>query len=119
LPAWIECGTQYRPDAETMVDAVEDDLRVEPSSGLRGDATTIEYETMTLAVAYVGDAPEGRNVTVEVTTSDGDPIVRDLYQIGEMRLTDVEFSGGHGFTGLQYVSHEEAMLQVWCEAIGG
>lgn len=71
---------------------------------------------MTLSVTYVGDAPEGHYVGVTVTTESDEPLVHTLYQLGGTPLDDVDFAGRHGFTGLQYVNHGDALLQVWCKA---
>lgn len=115
LPDAITCGTQYRPDAEQMEGAESPTLTVERDDDLAGTSATHEFPTMTLTVTYVGDAPEGRTVRVSVTADDDTPLFESLYQIGTP-LQDIEFAGGHGFTGLNYVHHGEAMLQVWCEA---
>lgn len=115
LPEAITCGTQYRPDAEQMEGAESPTLTVDRSDDLTGSSATHEFPTMTLTVTYVGDVPEGRTVRVSVTTDDGAPLFESLYQIGTP-LQDIEFVGGHGFTGLNYVHHGEAMLQLWCEA---
>jgi hypothetical protein len=40
-------------------------------------------------------------------------------RVGATPLQDVDFAGGHGFTGLLYVDHEGAQLQVWCAAVTG
>lgn len=120
LPAAVECGTQYRPDATQLTGAQEPVLRVEPSSGpIGGDdgVETAEFETMTLSVTYRGDAPEGRTVELVVETATGEPLWRTLYQIGDTPLQDIAFAGGQGFTGLHYVSHAGAELQVWCQAL--
>lgn len=113
LPDAITCGTQYRPDAEQMEGAESPTLTVDRSDDLAGASATHEFPTMTLRVTYVGDAPEGRTVRVSVTADDGDPLFETLYQIGTP-LQHIEFAGGHGFTGLNYVYHGEAMLQLWC-----
>ena len=117
LPAAVECGTQYRPDAERMTGAEEPVLRVERSDGLAGSTGSLEFETMTLSVTYVAEAPEGRSVDLTVVSAAGEPLLRALYQIGDPPLEDIRFAGGHGFTGLHYVDHEGAQLQVWCEAV--
>ena len=117
LPAAVECGTQYRPDATQPTGAEEPELRVERSAGPTGRAETVEFETMTLSVTYRGDAPEGRTVELVMETAAGEPLARTLYQIGYTALHDVAFAGGHGFTGLHYVTHAGAELQVWCEAV--
>ena len=115
-PPAITCHTQYRPDAETLVGAREPSLTVERADDLSPQPQTVEFDTLTLEVAYQGDAPEGRNVTVVVSTRDGQPLVRDLYQFTDGGELDREFAGGHGFTGLQYVFHRGSSLQVWCAA---
>jgi hypothetical protein len=115
LPAAIVCGTQYRPDAESLTGAEEPELRVErPGPGEQPSAATVELPTMTLTVSFAGDAPEGRSVTVEVTSAGGEQLLRVLYQLGDLTLADVQFAGGHGFTGLHYVDHDRAQLQFWC-----
>lgn len=116
LPTAIECGTQYRPDAEQMTGAESPTLRVERTGDTAAVPTTHEFPTMSLEVTYTGDAPEGRTVRVDVTTAAGDLLARQLYQIGTP-LEEIAFAGDHGFTGLTYVHHGEAMLQVWCEAV--
>jgi hypothetical protein len=113
-PASITCHTQYRPDAGDLAGASEQSLTVDRVDDVASRVQRLEFDTLTLEVAYQGSAPEGNNVTVVVATPDGEPLVRDLYQFadgGELRR---EFAGGHGFTGLQYVFHEAASLQVWC-----
>lgn len=113
-PSAVTCHTQYRPDDENLVGAREPSVTVERADD-HAPPERLEFATLILEVAFQGDAPEGRNVTVVVTTTDGEPIVRDLYQFTDGTELTNEFSGGHGFTGLQYVSHDGASLQVWCE----
>ena len=119
LPTAVECGTQYRPDAEQMAGAENAVLRVERGDGLAGGTGTLTFERMTLTVTYTGDAPEGRSVDLRVTSSGGEPLARTLHQVGATPLQDVDFAGGHGFTGLLYVDHDGAQLQVWCTATNG
>lgn len=120
LPAAVECGTQYRPDAEQMTGAEDATLRVERGDGLAGGTGTLTFERMTVTVTYTGDdAPEGRSVDLQVTSSGGEPLARTLHQVGTTPLQDVDFAGGHGFTGLLYVDHQGAQLQVWCTAVAG
>lgn len=117
LPAVVECGTQYRPDATQLTGAREPVLRVQPTGGPTGGSDTAEFETMTLSVTYRDEAPEGRTVELVVETAAGEPLSRTLYQVGDVPLQDVAFAGGHGFTGLHRVSHAGAELQVWCQAV--
>jgi hypothetical protein len=115
LPDTISCGTQYRPEAEQMTDAESTTLTVERGDDLLGNRSTETFETMTLEVTYVGDAPEGHSVRIDVTTPDGASVHQALYQVGTP-LQDIRFAGGHGFTGLSYIYHDGALLQVWCDA---
>jgi hypothetical protein len=115
LPSSIECGTQYRPHADNHDGAEEPTLTVEPTGPVAAPET-LTFPTMTLSVSYGGDEYEGHSVYVTVTADTGEPLVNTLYQLGGTRLDEVDFAGGHGFTGLQYVSHGEALLQVWCKA---
>jgi len=117
LPSAIECGTQYRPDVEVITGAEEPTLRVERGGGLMGATETLTFATMALQVTYVDEQPEGRSVTVDVRNATGDVLVRTLYQLPAMDLASIDFAGGHGFTGLQYVSNGTAQLQVWCTAV--
>lgn len=119
LPAAVECGTHYRPEAEQVAGAEDATLRVERGDGLAGATGTRTFEQMTLTVTYAGDAPEGRSVDLQVTSTSGEPLARTLHQVGATPLQDVDFAGGHGFTGLLYVDHAGAQLQVWCAAEPG
>ncbi|HEX6419907.1 MAG TPA: hypothetical protein VFZ77_15505 [Acidimicrobiales bacterium] len=116
LPAAVECGAQYRPDAEQLAGAEDATLRVERGDGAAGGSGTLAFDLMTLQVTYRGEAPEGRTVDLVVTTAAGEPLARTLYQVGGTALREVGFAGGHGFTGLHYVDHGGAQLQVWCTA---
>ena len=118
LPGSITCHTQYRPDAETLDGAREPSLTVARADGVGAPPQRLDFATLALEVTYQGAAPEGDHVAVVVTTADGEPLVRDLYQLGDGVDLRREFAGGHGFTGLQYVFHEQASLQVWCTADG-
>ena len=113
-PASITCNTQYRPDADNLAGASEPSLTVDRVDDTGSRVQRLEFDTLALEVTYQGAAPEGNNVAVVVTTPDGAPLVRDLYQFADGSELRREFAGGHGFTGLQYVFHEAASLQVWC-----
>jgi hypothetical protein len=115
-PSSLTCHTQYRPDAESLAGSREPTLTVERVDGLTPRPARIDFETLTLEVTYHGDAPEGRSVAIVVSTTDGDPLVRNLYQYADGTELTTAFAGGHGFTGLEYVFHEGSSLQVWCEA---
>ncbi len=70
---------------------------------------------MTFRVRYGGDEFEGYAVSTSVV--DGDQELLDVrYQLGGTSLAEIDFAGGHGFTGLHYVSHDGSLLQFWCWA---
>lgn len=119
VPDRIVCGTQYRPDADTTAGATEPTLVVERLDQPPGETETLEFENMTLSVSYMGDTDidGGRTVNIAVYgSSEDDPIASTLYQFGDLDLSEIDYAGGHGFTGLNYIYHEGSMLQVWCEA---
>jgi len=115
-PLSVTCHTLYRPDAESADGETAPSLTVERVDGGATQPQRLEFDTLTLEVFYAGVAPEGNNVVVTVSTPDGRPLVRDLYQFADGTQLTTEFAGGHGFTGLQYVFHGDASLQVWCDA---
>jgi hypothetical protein len=115
-PDAIRCGTQYRPNAENLVGVEEPDLLVERVDDMNAEPVRHEFATMTVEVTFQGEAPEGNDVVVVVETSEGREILRSLYQFTTGSELRTDFSGGHGFTGLNYVSHGAASLQVWCRA---
>jgi hypothetical protein len=115
-PSAITCHTQYRPDAETLTGSSEPSVTVQRADGVAARPERLDFATLTVEVAFHGDAPEGRKVTIAVMTTAGEPLVRNLYQLTDGTELTTDFAGGHGFTGLQYVFHEGSALQVWCES---
>jgi hypothetical protein len=115
-PRSLTCHTQYRPDAETLTGSRELSMVVERGDGPTPQPERIEFDALALEVTFQGDAPEGRNVAIVISTAGGEPLVRDLYQYTDGTELTAAFAGGHGFTGLKYVYHEQSSLQVWCEA---
>lgn len=114
-PSSITCHTQYRPDAESLTGSSEPSVTVQRADGeVQARPERLDFATLMVEVAFHGDAPEGRNVTIEVMTTEGEPVVRNLYQLTDGAELTTDFAGGHGFTGLQYVFHEGSALQVWC-----
>lgn len=116
LPDEIVCTTQYRPFAESMEAAEEQTFTVVRVDRPVTQGVSVDFSLMSIEVVYVGEAPDGRTVTIVVTDRDGAEVTRALYQIGAPALQDIGFTGGHGFTGLHYVHHEQAMLQYFCAA---
>lgn len=115
-PQAIRCGTQYRPNAESLVDVEEPELLVDRVDNMSARPVRHEFATMSVEVSFQGEAPEGNNVIVVVETAEGREILRSLYQFTTGDELRTDFAGGHGFTGLNYVSHGAASLQLWCEA---
>lgn len=117
LPERVVCHAFYRAD-DTGAGQREETLELPRSDGLQGSERTVEFEEMSLTAVYRADAPEGRSVRVEVRGAEGADLATGLYQFGSPPPQDIAFVGGHGFTGLSYVHHGEAVLQYWCEAEG-
>ncbi len=112
LPAAITCTHQYRPDATSAAGARDGVLSV-----AQGEQQSATFDQMTLHVAYTAGQPDGNGVRVRVDGPGGQQIAEHLYQIGTSAgLLYTDFAGGHGFTGLIYVHHEDAQVQVWCAA---
>lgn len=116
IPASLTCATQYRPDATTMTGALSETLTVPRDEGV-GQAEAQTFPAMTLAVTFVGDAPEGRVVNVVVTDTAGEALFTTLYQFTDGHELRTDFAGDHGFTGLNYVYSDGAMLQFSCSAV--
>lgn len=114
LPATVECGTQYRPDAESLADAEERTITVERPSGLDSTQANASFAELRFEIVYRG-GPDGRSVSIVVSSPAGREIERVLYQLAGMDALP-SFPGGHGFTGLHYVSAGAAQLQWWCDA---
>ncbi|MDA2811544.1 hypothetical protein O4J56_12960 [Nocardiopsis sp. RSe5-2] len=115
LPSRVVCEVSYRAD-DSGAGQRDATLEAERTDGMAGAEDSAGFDEMSVALTYIGEAPEGRVVSVDVTDAAGDRIARDLYQLGTPAVQDIEFSGGHGFTGLSYVHSGEATLQYWCTA---
>ncbi|WP_017626715.1 hypothetical protein [Nocardiopsis chromatogenes] len=115
LPSRVVCEANYRA-GDTGAGQEDATLEAERTDDMAGAEDTAEFEEMSIALRYIGEAPEGRMISVDVTDATGDRIARDLYQLGTPAVQDIAFSGGHGFTGLSYVHSGEATLQYWCTA---
>lgn len=122
-PAAITCSAFYRPVAGQSAGEEREELTVEREDGMMGatedgivGAVGAEFEELALEVSYTSGAPDGNGVLIIVTDAEGVELTRNLYQMGTPPLAEIEFGGGHGFTGLTYVTHAGAELQYWCEA---
>ena len=112
LPAAITCSYQYRPEATSAAGAQEGALVVD-----RGEQESAVFEQMMLQVTYTAGQPDGNGVRLVLSDRGGQQIAEHLYQGGaSAQVLYSEFDGGHGFTGLIYVHHEDAQVQVWCAA---
>lgn len=119
VPNAIRCQTQYRPDASTTAGAKEPSLFVNRvDEGVLAQPEQVVFDNMVLEATFAGDLPEGHSFVFRVTTLDGVQLLQSLYQYDTGEELRTSFSGGHGFTGLNYVDHEGASLQVWCSAAG-
>lgn len=115
LPAAIECGYLYRPDGGSA--AGEDGGTL---TAAQGTQETVDFETMSLLVAYDAGQPDGNAVRIATSTADGRSVSTNLYQYDTSAAPLLgEFAGGHGFTGLIYSHHDDAVLQVHCTASDG
>ena len=85
-----------------------------PAGGMSEQSA--EFDTMSFDVSSYSDGAEADSVSVSVSATDGTVLTSVLYQLGSFDLADVQFVGGHGFTGLHYVNHLGAQLQFWCSA---
>ena len=115
LPASLNCSTQYRPDAATMTGALSETVAVPRVEGF-GPVEAQTFPAMSLGVTFVGDVPEGRVVNVVVTDRAGEVLFSTLYQFTDGHELRTAFAGEHGFTGLNYVYSDGAMLQFRCSA---
>lgn len=116
IPSRIDCVAYYRPlGNESVAGASELPVGFDTAAG--AGSATAPFETMTFEAAYTGDDGfESPTLSLSVTDDAGEPLTSVLYQLGGVDLRDVQFAGGHGFTGLHYVDHDGAQLQFWCAA---
>jgi hypothetical protein len=72
---------------------------------------------MRFDITFFADDYDSDSVVAVVSTIGEVELSRVLYQIGSPDLSDIQFAGGHGFTGLNVVHDESgAQLQFWCSA---
>lgn len=119
LPDEITCTVQYRPDASSNIGTETSQLLLP----LVGNSTPAVREelvlgTFLLSGSYVGEAPDGRGVSLAVTDREGQLLTRMLYQLEDAASLQSRFAGGHGFTGLHYARSGDAELQIFCTAEG-
>ncbi|GAA4421390.1 hypothetical protein GCM10023169_14280 [Georgenia halophila] len=112
LPAALTCTLFYRPEAGSAAGEEHVDLTVPRADHLTPAPERATFEGLVVEVTYTGEAPEGRNVRVVVSSGDA-LLLTSLYQVEPGSALDGQF-GAHGFTGLQYVRDGDAELQFTC-----
>jgi hypothetical protein len=82
----------------------------------RGEQASASLADIALDVHYLSDAFEGSSVSVRAAF-DGKALVSWLFQLSTSSPPKNQFVGGHGFTGLVYLTHptKEGDYQFMCE----
>lgn len=117
VPASISCTAQMRPTTGSATGEETVSFTLTPVDALGGPAASVDVGPFGIDATFVGEAPEGHTVRIEVT-SEGEPLAADLFQYGGTDALATDFTGGHGFTGLRYLYAGEAELQYSCDATG-
>ncbi|MET1155385.1 hypothetical protein [Arthrobacter sp.] len=116
LPAGIACTTQYRPDSGSSAGEETAQLVLPRVDGTAATRQELSTGTFRLSGSYHGEASDGRAVSLSISNAQGTMIASVLYQLEDGSSLASRFSGGHGFTGLQYVRDGDAELQLYCTA---
>lgn len=116
LPAEIACATQYRPDAGSSAGEEAAQLVLPRLDGVAAARQELSTGTFRLSGSYIGEAPDGRAVSLAISNAEGKMLASMLYQLEDGSSLASRFGGGHGFTGLHYVRDGEAELQLYCTA---
>jgi hypothetical protein len=116
LPAGITCTTQYRPDFGSSAGEQAAQLVLPRVDGPGATRQELSTGTFRLSGSYLGEAPDGRAVSLSIGNAEGTTIASLLYQLEDGSSLASRFSGGHGFTGLHYVRDGKAELQLYCAA---
>jgi hypothetical protein len=116
LPAEITCTTQYRPDFGGSAGEEAAQLVLPRVDGPAANRQELSTGTFRLSGSYLGDAPDGRAVSLAISNAEGAMIASLLYQLEDDSSLASRFSGGHGFTGLHYFRDGDAELQLYCTA---
>jgi hypothetical protein len=122
-PAAVECKLFWRASNEVGPGESPGDpkfqfqervARAEP-----GKPAQASLADVTLSVSYTADEFEGSSVSVGAAF-DGKPLVTSLYQLERSPPPRNQFAGGHGFTGLVYLSHptKGGDYQFICQFVG-
>ena len=111
----ITCHTAYRGNVGRPIEH-EDNLIFTNSD----EQQSLSYDELAFHAHYsAGELDGERALRVWVTENgESDPLIVQLYQLPQNSGPQNQFVGGHGFSGLIYVTGPvgKAELQFWCEA---
>jgi hypothetical protein len=116
LPDSITCTAQYRPNVGSSAGGETAQLVLPRVDGPTATRQELSTGTFRLSGSYIGDAPDGRAVSLSIRNAEGKMIASVLYQLADGESLASRFSGGHGFTGLHYIRDGETELQLYCTA---
>jgi hypothetical protein len=77
----------------------------------------LEFDIMTFTVNNLVDEFERKSLIIAINDLDyGGENTRQLYQFDQQKV-EIQFMGGHGFTGLQHVSHTKSSAESSISAV--
>jgi hypothetical protein len=110
IPASIECQVVYQSlTGEKLGDS--------KFSVVRGGDLGLELDDLKFTVTFKGDEFEGWTISIQITEkANGKQLVSHLFQLDSNQAVINQFLGGHGFTGLVYVTpvDKNRELQYFC-----
>ena len=111
----ITCHTAYRSGVSVPIES-EDTLSFSDEDSQQ----TLDYTDLVFHAQYSsGEFDHERALILRVTEQgETEAFTSQLYQLTAGSGPQNQFAGGHGFTGLNYVTHTTtgAELQIWCTA---
>lgn len=114
-PQQITCHLAYRPNTGSRI-TQEDTIVIEnKNTDLQQTIGEFNFNILYLDGSMGGE----RSLRLSVTPTNGtNEITAHLYQLPQHNGPSNQFIGGHGFTGLTYVTDvvSNAELQFWCTA---
>lgn len=118
LGGTVRCTWVYRqsnegtPGQEGGTDFTERVLAVGPNEAFISTLGKLDFRGK-----YFSDQFEGSNFSMNVAAGEKS-VFGSLYQFGNA-LPANQFAGGHGFTGLIYLTHptEGGDYQLWCQTV--
>lgn len=114
VPVNIQCTAAYRHSVTVGIEAETPVMLSQESQN-----AVVPFADLTFHASYLDPSPfELPSLRIWVTQSEGQKEVTSvLYQLSNTH-GPVNFTAGHGFTGLNYVYHPAtgAELQYWCTA---